>query len=251
MLYKKLKNNISNGEKMNRILDNKIKLDKKTHSYSLIDNLDIAFTSVTTFIDCFFDKFDAEKVAKKLVANYPKYKDRTVESLVAEWDESARYGNIVHDEIEEWVKNKIEPKELKSLNGKKWLKAYQSKSNIEIMSEVIIYSEELKIAGTVDILAKDNNTGEYVIIDWKTSKKINKVSFKHKTGIHEVSKNIMDCNFSHYSLQLSLYRYILEEYYNLKVRNQVIAHLKDEGVDAHLAPYLKRDITNMLKCSLD
>ena len=123
MLYKKLKNNISNGEKMNRILDNKIKLDKKTHSYSLIDNLDIAFTSVTTFIDCFFDKFDAEKVAKKLVANYPKYKDRTVESLVAEWDESARYGTIVHDEIEEWVKNKIEPKELKSLNGKKWLKA--------------------------------------------------------------------------------------------------------------------------------
>ena len=48
-----------------------------------------------------------------------------------------------------------------------------------------------------------------------------------------------------------MYRYILEEYYNLKVRNQVIAHLKDDGVDAHLAPYLKSDIINMLKSNLN
>lgn len=236
---------------MNSILDEKIKLDKETHSYSLINKMDITFTSVTTYIDYFFEKFDAEKVAKKLVAKYPKYENRTVESLLEEWDKSAKYGTIVHDEIENWIKNNVEPNEVKSINGKKWLHAYQTKSDIEVMSEVIIYSEELQIAGTVDILAKDNKTGEFVIIDWKTSKKINKVSYKHKTGIHDVSKNIMDCNFSHYSLQLSLYRYILEEYYNLKVRNQVIVHLKDDGVDAHLAPYLKSDIINMLKSNLN
>ena len=236
---------------MNSILDEKIKLDKETHSYSLINNMDITFTSVTTYIEYFFEKFNAEKVAKKLVAKYPKYEDRTVESLLAEWDESAKYGTIVHDELENWIKNSAEPKEVKSINGKKWLHAYQTKSDIEVMSEVIIYSEELQIAGTVDILAKDNKTGEFVIIDWKTSKKINKVSYKNKTGTHDVSKNIMDCNFSHYSLQLSLYRYILEEYYNLNVRNQVIVHLKENGVDAHLAPYLKSDIINMLKSNIN
>ena len=42
----------------------------------------------------------------------------------------------------------------------------------------------------------------------------------------------------------------IKEYYGLKVRNQVIAHLKDDGVDAHLAPYLKRDIMNMLENGL-
>ena len=156
---------------MNSILDEKIKLDKETHSYSLVNKMDITFTSVTTYIDYFFEKFDAEKVAKKLVAKYPKYENRTVESLLAEWDKSAKYGTIVHDEIENWIKNNVEPKELKSLNGKKWLHAYQTKSDIKVMSEVIIYSEELQIAGTVDILAKDNKTGEFVIIDWKTSKK--------------------------------------------------------------------------------
>ena len=72
---------------------------------------------------------------------------------------------MVHDEIENWIKNRAEPKDLKSINGKNWLQKYQTKSGIEFLSEVIIYSKELKIAGTIDILAKDNNTGEYIIID--------------------------------------------------------------------------------------
>ena len=35
---------------MNTILDNKITLDRETHRYSLLDNPDIIFTSVTTAI---------------------------------------------------------------------------------------------------------------------------------------------------------------------------------------------------------
>ena len=38
---------------MNSILDERIKLDKETHSYSLINKTDITFTSVTTYIDYF------------------------------------------------------------------------------------------------------------------------------------------------------------------------------------------------------
>ena len=152
---------------MNNILDSKIILQRDTHRYSLLDNPDIVFTSVTTYLDYFFEGFDGEKIAKKLIANVPKYKRRTVESLIEEWDESARYGTMVHDEIENWVKNSVEPKDIKSINGKNWLRKYQTKSGIDFLSEVIIYSKELKIAGTIDILAKDNNTGEYIIIDWK------------------------------------------------------------------------------------
>jgi len=236
---------------MNNILDRDITLNRDTHTYSLLSNPDLTFTSVTTYIDNFFEKFDAERVAKKLIENYPKYADRTIDSLKKEWEESAKYGTMVHDEIEMWIKNKTEPKDIKSINGKNWLLAYQAKSDIDVLSEIIIYSKELKIAGTMDILAKDNSTGEYIIIDWKTSKKINKISHKHKTGTHKVTENIMDCNFNHYSLQLSLYRYILEEYYNLKVRNQVVAHIKDDGVDAHLAPYMKMEIMNILDSGIN
>ena len=54
-------------------------------------------------------------------------------------------------------------------------------------------------------------------MDWKTSKRINSKAYKNKKGNHPVTANIDDCNFNHYALQLSLYRYILETYYDLNI----------------------------------
>ena len=236
---------------MNNILDNNIILNKDTHEYKLLTQLDMVFTSVTTYVEHFFEGFDSQKIATKLINNYPKYAGYTVESLIAEWDSAADYGTTVHDEIENWIKNGIEPKEQKAKNGKNWLENYQLKSNIDILSEIIVYSTELKIAGTVDILAKDNNTGQYELIDWKTSKKIETVSYGHKMGTHDVTKKVMDCNFYHYALQLSLYSYLLEEYYGIMIHNQLIAHIQDEGVNAIVAPYMKDEIVAMLAARKD
>ena len=166
--------------------------------------------------------------------------------MIAEWNATADHGTKVHNEIEEWIKEGTEPSEIKAINGKNWLESYKLKSNIDVFSEVIIYSTELSIAGTVDILAKNNDTGAYELIDWKTSKKIETVSFGNKMGTHEATKHIMDCNFYHYSVQLSLYRYILEEYYNIKINNQLIAHIRNDGVNALVAPYMKNEIREML-----
>ena len=231
---------------MKSIFNSDINLNHETHEYKLTTHPDITFTSVTTFVDQFFEGFNARKVATKLINNYPKYAGRTVESLIADWDAAADYGTSVHEELERWIKDGIEPIDIKAINGKDWLNDYKLKSDIDILSEVILYSTELSIAGTVDILAKDNITGLYEIIDWKTSKKIEMVSYGQKMGTHEITKNIMDCNFYHYSLQLSLYRYILETYYGLKIHNQLIAQLNDDGVNAHVAPYMKDEIIAML-----
>ena len=231
---------------MNNIRNRNIALIEETHEYTLSTQPNHIFTSVTTFIEQFFEGFDAQKVAKKLINKYPKYAGRTVESLIADWNAAADHGTKVHHEIEQWIKDGIDPIDIKAINGKDWLNDYKLKSDIDILSEVIVYSTELSIAGTVDILAKDNSTGLYEIIDWKTSKKIEMVSYGQKMGTHEITKNIMDCNFYHYSLQLSLYRYILETYYGLKIHNQLIAQLHDDGVNAHVAPYMKDEIIAML-----
>ena len=236
---------------MNNILDNNIILNKDTHEYKLLTQLDMVFTSVTTYVEHFFEGFDSLKIATKLINNYPKYAGYTVESLIAEWDSAADYGTTVHDEIENWIKNGIEPVEQKAKNGKNWLENYQLKSNIDILSEIIVYSTELKIAGTVDILAKDNNTGQYELIDWKTSKKIETVSYGYKMGTHDVTKNEMDWNFYHYALQLSLYRYLHEDYYDIRIHNQLIGHIQDEGVNAIVAPYMKNEIVAMLAARKD
>ena len=87
---------------------------------------------------------------------------------------------------------------------------------------------------------------EYVLIDWKTSKRIDRNSFKGKVGIKKETKNIEDCKYNHYALQLSLYRYLLEEYYGIKIARQLVAQLKDEGVQSYSMPYMRSDIENMI-----
>ncbi|SVA69533.1 uncharacterized protein METZ01_LOCUS122387 [marine metagenome] len=227
-------------------MDQNIVLDKDAHEYSLLTQPDLVFTSVTTFIDQFFEGFDSEKIATNLVETHPRYADRTVESLIAEWAATGEHGTLVHDEIDNWIKNGIEPTETKAINGKNWLQNYKLKSDIDVLSEVIIYSTELNIAGTVDILALDKATGLYELIDWKTSKRIVTSSYGNKTGTSSVTQDVPDCNFYHYALQLSLYRYLLEEFYGINFNNQLIAHLQDDGARSLVAPYMRDHIVAML-----
>ena len=231
---------------MNNLLDPNISLHTESHVYSLSNRSDIAFTSVTTFVDQFFEKFDAEKIANKLVNTHPKYLGRTVSSLLGDWEKARQHGTNVHQEIEDWIKKDIEPIEAQSISGVGWIRDYKKLNNIELFSEVIVYSIELGIAGTIDLLAFNKSTNQYEIVDWKTSKKINKESFNRKVGIKPESKKIMDCNYYHYALQLSLYRYILEQYYDLQIQNQIIIQLQSDRANEYELPYMENNIKEML-----
>ena len=180
--------------KLNKLFKKDISLIKDVHKYEHIDDPDINFTSVTTFVENFFHGFDSIKIANKLIKNYSKYSKYTVESLLEEWEQKAKYGTYIHEEIEKWIIDETEPKEIKSINGINWLKNYKMKSNFKIYPEVIIYSKELKIAGTIDVLALDKKTNEYDLIDWKTSKKIEMSAYGGKVGTKAVTNNIPDCN---------------------------------------------------------
>ncbi len=232
---------------MNKLFNPDITLERESHRYILSTNPDLEFISATTFISQFFEKFEAEKIAKKLVSVSPKYMGMTVDEVLAMWKESANHGTIVHEQLEEYILNKSPLTEPKAIQGMNWLNKYKMKSNFEIYPEVIIYSEELKISGTVDLLLYDKNSNQYIIMDWKTSKKIDTKSYKNKRGILPASSNIEDTKFNLYALQLSLYRYLLEEYYNLKISQHLIVHLKDEQCIGLHVPYMKNNIIQMVQ----
>jgi len=231
---------------MNKINNNDIKLEIEKHEYKLVNQPDFVFTSVTTFVNSFFEPFDEIKVSNHLVNNVPKYFGETPESLMKQWDIARKYGTDVHLEIEAWIKEGVMPKDVKSIAATKWIGGYVSRPNIDTFSEVIVYSKDLRIAGTVDVLMMNKNSNEYVLIDWKTSKRIDKKSFNRKKGIKKESSNIDDCKYNHYALQLSMYRYILEKYYAINVTRQLVAQLKDGGVESHSMPYMKNEIKKMI-----
>ena len=232
---------------MNKLFNPNIRLVRESHKYILSTNPDLEFISATTFISQFFEKFEAEKIAKKLVAVSPKYMGMSVDDVLAMWRESANHGTIVHEELEEHILNQSALKEPKAIQGMNWLNKYKMNSDFDVYPEVIIFSEELKISGTIDLLLFDKSNNQYIIMDWKTSKKIDTKSYKNKRGILPASSNIEDSKFNHYALQLSLYRYLLEEYYNLKISQHLIIHLKDEKCEGLHVPYMKNDIIKMIQ----
>ncbi len=232
---------------MEKIIDNNIFLKEDVHEYQLHDDPEMEFTSCTTFAKYFFQPFDKIGIANNLTTTHPNYMAMTPQMLVEQWDDIAEEGTLIHNEIEQFIKNKIEkPTREKSKVAIEWIKDNFTE-RYEVFSEVIIYSKELALAGSIDILLYDKEEKSYKILDWKTNKKIDTTSYRNRMGNHQASSNLMDCNFIHYSIQLSLYRYILEECYNIEVSGTAISHLTDEKVISYKTNYYKREIEAMLR----
>tara|TARA_Y100001970_G_scaffold275829_2_gene377599 strand:+ start:11229 stop:11933 length:705 start_codon:yes stop_codon:yes gene_type:complete len=232
---------------MNKLFDNNITLDRNSHTYNLASNPNLEFTSATTFVSQFFEKFDAEKIANRLVKVSPKYMGMSAQEVLQLWKDAADHGTIVHEELENNILNKEPVTERKAIHGINWLNKFKMKSEFNIYPEVIIYSEELKLSGTIDLLLFDKKNNKYIIMDWKTSKSISTKSYGGKKGIKPATADIHDTKFNLYALQLSLYRYLLEKYYNLEVSEHIIVHLKDEECEGIHAPYLKNNIIKMIE----
>ena len=87
---------------------------------------------------------------------------------------------------------------------------------IPIGLEQIVGSRDYDIAGSIDFLAYSKKLNSLIIIDYKTNKSIKSKSFNNIKMLSPLGE-IDDCNFYHYSLQLAIYKYILEHETNLKV----------------------------------
>ena len=164
---------------MNELFKNDITLDQENHKYILDDSPDFKFSSVTEFIHFFFEKFDQEKVATKLINTNPKYSGKTISEVLKEWGKGAERGTIVHNELEMFIKENVTPKHKMSITGVRWLKEKQKNEHNTFFSEVVVYSKELGIAGTIDLLVYNSEQNMYHLVDWKTNKRIDKNSFRY------------------------------------------------------------------------
>ena len=232
---------------MQNFIDQKISLEEPGHRYVLEEDPNFEFKSVTGVISNYFEPFVKHDVANRLVTTSPKYMGKDPNELIANWDAARDYGTKVHNEIELFFNKDIKPEEIESFAAIEWLKKYEKNPEIKIYPEVIVYSKELKIAGSIDILIHNQSNNYYEIIDWKTSKSIDKSSFGGKMGTHSITSHLMDCKYVHYSIQLSFYRYLLEKYYGLKIQNQLIAHLKGNSCTMHTANKNKKEVLNIIQ----
>jgi hypothetical protein len=224
-----------------------MKLDAESHTYRLAGRPGLEFVSCTEFIDRFFGPFRAREIANRLVEQSPKYRGRTVQSILDEWQQAAADGSRAHAEIEQALTSDRQPRSARAGHALTWLGEALPASHYEYLPERIVYSERLGLAGTVDLIARDRATGNSVLVDWKTNKKITREPFGGKQGIRGPARQLDDCHVVRYGLQLSLYHYLLETEYGIDPGKQLLVHLGRWGAEPIPCAYSRDTIEAMLE----
>ena len=231
--------------KIEKLINTDITLEKVNHEYTLQSNPGMSFYPCSDLVSDQFRPFEAEKIARFLVYKTRKYANYTVESLLAEWNAARDEGSRVHDELDNYIKYSSAVTASKAVPGKEWMDNTASDFGDTIYSEVIVYSEELKLAGTIDMLIHNSATNECFLFDWKTSKKMDRSS--SKKGITSACYDLDDCRFDKYSLQVNLYAYLLEKYHGIKIAGSYLIHLSSYDADTLQASNLKSNVVEMIQ----
>lgn len=226
-------------------------------------------TSATTFIGQFKPKFKTQEIAEK----YAKKHGKTVREVLDDWDFKREFstfkGSLFHDYVENYLANKIYPYDPKNavkefgvdvitepfekLKEMFWKFYAHSKENlIPIKSEWVIGDEELGLCGMIDQFYYNKKAGEYQIWDWKTNKAINDKNDYGEKFKHPI-EHLDVCELNTYSLQLSLYKYIIHKNTNLKVGDCYIAwfHEKNDTYKIIKVKDLTDEIISMIKYKND
>lgn len=115
-------------------------------------------------------------------------------------------------------------------------------------TEWIIYDEESKIAGSIDMVY-ENEDGSLSIYDWKRSKLITRINSFNRFAIPYQICHLPDSNFWHYALQLNIYKYIIEKNYNKKVKELYLVRLHPDTIEKNYElielPILKKEMDDL------
>ena len=259
--------------------------NEELHKYT--DDLETNYTSTTTVIGKYHEKFDSKSIAEaceKIGKNrthpkYLKYKNKTAKQLIYEWElETLRAcdkGSAKHSYLETTIKAAngynlnakgfIEDK-IYTIDdvivghnfGKLSLKFFTNsgidvkyptifhfiknlvEQGFNIYAEIGVYDYGLKVSGLIDILFIRGT--EFIILDWKT----NKAPIKFEAGYFDKSSDgkllldkfiskdtfmyypinyLEDSIGNHYTLQLSIYDYLVESF-GLTCLGNILCHIR-------------------------
>lgn len=230
------------------------------HRYTIDTDLESTYTSVTTWNHEHFPKFDADKVISNMMNGRGwkeghKYWGMTPEQIKEQWDANKNAvsgaGTQLHYDIECFHNNDalpfpytneqllnnyltnhtVQQQDSKSVEWKYFIQFVRDFSHlIPYRTEWLIYDEEVKIAGSIDMVYK-NPDGTLSIYDWKRSKDITRINTFNRFALNPIICQFPDSNFWHYALQLNTYRYILETKYGLNIRDLFLVRLHPDSVE--------------------
>jgi hypothetical protein len=241
--------------------DNKIYFVEETHKYYVNGSCE-GNLSCTGFIHEFFGHFDPKSTIAKMRKSpnwiTSKYYGKTDEEIITEWSDSGKAaseaGTAMHLAIEQFLHGSPEQIKDEVKNTPEWryfmkfwsdcggdLEPYRSEWEVWT-------SDEIKLCGSIDMVFRRKSDGKFVIYDWKRSKDI-KTENKFGSGLPPL-EHLPDCNYWHYTLQLNVYKWMLEKYYGLDVADLylVILHPDNPSYRRMRLNILEDEVEDMIEC---
>ena len=218
--------------------------------------------SVTRLIEEYTQEFDSQGVAERVALK----QNKTVQEVLDEWEYKNKFacakGSECHyfaqhlwnnepfDMMKMGFDGSIEydvATELIETQAMNFNKDYESRLE-HLADEYVIGSEEYDIASAIDHLFINKLTGGLVLVDYKTNSDIHK-NEKHAKKMKVPLSHLKDTTLNHYAIQLSIYKYIVEKYTNLKFEEMFIVWFS-ENIDNYQiieVPYLKNEVIKILE----
>lgn len=200
-----------------KIWEGPVYLEPIEHKYHHKVTGDI-YTSVTKVLSSIEPHFDVDAVSTAIAnqndnVKQEKYIGMSKEQILDNWQEindtANEYGTKVHETVEryllsqKWYKTK-DPLEISVINAYNAINIDEGQT---VWPERIMFSAEHKLAGTADLIIDIDDT-YFDVGDFKTNKEFN---FFNKFGFKTLNKpfhHLQDCQFSVYTMQLSVYAYM-------------------------------------------
>jgi hypothetical protein len=241
--------------------DDLIEFEEASHKYTILCDKNSQYTSVTTFIHDQFEKFDADLIIGRMMDSphwcKSKYYGKRSFEIKALWDKNrdsaSSSGTRMHYMIECFYNNiPLEEEDLSSIEYK-YFKSFHdnNKHLVAFRTEWTVFDFELKLAGSIDMVFYNKNTQSYYIYDWKRCREIKKANSYNKYSTNPILSDIPDTNYWHYTLQLNIYKYLLEKNYNIKIAGCVLVCIHPENKNntykLYTAPFLDDTIAKMFE----
>lgn len=259
------------------VRDRFITFREEGHEYT-IEGLEGHPVSVTTVIHTMFQEFDADVVIDKMMASrkwpFSKYHGMTKQQIKDLWEtnreEASKAGTAMHKAIEDFINLPEEErvavlthfKSSSNNNGSVppphpqtpefrmflcfWDEFINKLHYKPYRTEWLVYDKDKHLSGSIDFVAEQPDGDGVAILDWKRSKEIRRFNpFAKGKGC---MSHLPDSNFWHYSLQLNIYRHLLETHYGKRVKEMclVVMHPNNEEYELHVVQRMTTEIDGLM-----
>ena len=216
--------------------------------------------SVTRLIEDYTNEFDAEAIAEKVAIK----NNVSIQDVLDEWEYKNKFACVKGSTSHEYAQTLWSEQPYKINRFDKSKEYYYAIEKIQyqaddfynnykdrlehLADEFVVGSDEYDIASAIDHLFINKLTGGLVLVDYKTNSDIHKTE-KYAKNMKVPLSHLKDYTLNHYFIQLSIYKYLVEKYTNLKIEEMFIVWFS-ENIDNYEIieiPYLKDEVEKILE----